>query len=377
MIPVFKPNYDQREIDAVTEVLKSGWIGLGPKTEEFEKAFAKYIGCKYAVALNSCTSALQLTLKVAGIEEGDEVITTPMTFVSTNMAILYNKAIPVFCDIEEDTLNIDVRRIESLITAKTKAIIVVHFGGYACDMEALTNIADKYNIKIIEDVAHGCGGGWAMIDNLEKEISLSYKLGSIGDIGCFSFHAVKNLAVGDGGMITTNDIHVYERLLKLRWLGIDKDTYKRSEGSYAWQYNVLELGYKMHMSDISAALGLVQLNKLDDGNKRRKEIVTMYNRALGVDIQTPILKSYQIPSYHNYVIQCQDRDDLHEFLKSKGISTGVHYTPNNHYNLFKDFKGKTPVADRVFKNILTLPLYPDLKNEEVEYIIQKIHEWQF
>lgn len=369
MIPVFKPNYGQEEIDAVTEVLKSGWIGLGPKTKQFEEEFAKYIGTRYAIGLNSATSALQLAIKALGIGDGDEIITTPMTFVSTNMAILYNGVKPVFCDIEADTLNIDASKIEALITPRTKAIMVVHYGGYACDIEHIIRIAFTYGLEVIEDVAHGCGGAW-------RNGIISPMLGSVGKIGCFSFHAVKNLATGDGGMITTDDEDIYKRLMKLRWLGIDKDTFSRNNGSYSWQYDISELGYKMHMSDIPAALGLVQLSRLNVSNKRREDIVNVYNtRLAGVfDIERPVRKNYQVPAFHNYVIKCNRRDELHEYLKQNGISTGVHYIPNNHYDLFKDY-GATPVSDEVFKKILTLPLYPDLEFEQVEFIVQKIKEF--
>ncbi len=362
MIPVFKPNYGQEEIDAVTEVLKSGWIGLGPKTKQFEEEFAKYIGSSYAIGLNSATSALQLAIKVLGIGDGDEVITTPMTFVSTNMAILYNGAKPVFCDIEPDTMNIDASKIEALVTPRTKAIMVVHYGGYACDMENIFRIASNHGLHIIEDVAHGCGGKWK-----------DARLGSMGILSCFSFHAVKNLATGDGGMITTNQSDLYKRLLKLRWLGITKDTYSRNATSYDWQYDVEELGYKMHMNDITASLGIVQLKRLEESNKRREDVTNVYNARLnGIsEIQIPTRKEYQVPAFHNYVIKCEDRDALHKYLKAFEISTGVHYIPNNHYNLFKDC-GVTPVAEEVFKKILTLPLYPDLQFEQVEFIAQKV-----
>ena len=191
-IPVFKPSYGAAEFKALKKVLQSGWTGLGPETEAFENEFAEYIGVRYAVAVNSCTAALHLALKVAGVE-GGEVITTPMTFVATNHAILYNSSIPVFCDIEPDTLNIDPARIEALITKKTRAIMAVHYGGHACDMDALRKIAKKYRLRVIEDCAHACGGEYKQV-----------KLGATGDIGCFSFQAVKNLSTGDGGMITTN-----------------------------------------------------------------------------------------------------------------------------------------------------------------------------
>lgn len=369
MIPVFRPNIGNEELSAVGEVFKSGWIGLGPKTEEFEKKFAAYIGTKYAVGVNSATAALHLALKVMNVEEG-EVISTPMTFVSTNHAILYNNAEPVFCDIEPDTLNIDAGKVEALITEKTKAIVVVHYGGYSVDMDKILDVAKKHNLKVIEDVAHGCGGEYK-----------KNKLGSLGDIGCFSFHAVKNLATGDGGMITTDDPEVYGRLMKLRWVGISKDTWSREERDtkkYSWYYNVEELGFKYHMNDITAAIGLVQLAKLDMMNKKRYEISQRYTDAfLSLNgIEVPTIKDYMTtPACHNYVIKLNERDRMNDFLKMRGISTGVHYVPNNHYDMYKGFRGETAISDAVWKKILTLPLYPDLKTEDVEFIIKSVIEF--
>lgn len=219
-IPVFKPSFGREELDALKEPFKTGWIGLGPKTKEFEEKFAQYIGTAYASAMNSCTAALHLGLEALGIK-GKEVITTPMTFVSTNHAILYNGGIPVFCDIEEDTLNIDAGKIEELVTKNTAAITVLHYGGHACNMDKVLTIAKKYNLKVIEDCAHACGGKYK-----------GRKLGSLGNIGCFSFHAVKNMATGEGGMVTTDDPAVQARLKKMRWVGISTDTFSQSGQRY-------------------------------------------------------------------------------------------------------------------------------------------------
>ncbi len=367
MIPVFKPSYGKDEINAVSKVLLSGWAGLGPRTEEFEKEFAKYIGVKYAIALNSCTAALHLAMKVMDIEKG-EVITTPITFVSTNHAIFYNGARPVFCDVEEDTLNIDVNLIETLITDRTKAVITVHYGGHSCDMKKINVFAKKHDLKVIEDCAHAAGGTYK-----------GKKLGSIGDIGCFSFHAVKNLATGEGGMITTNDRNIYERLRKLRWLGISKGTWQREKEhkKYDWQYDVEEIGFKYHLHDISSAIGLAQLARLDDMNKRRREIVRIYSRELkGIgDIIVPSEKNYAKSAWHNFVIKTGKRDGLNVFLQEKGVSTGVHYYPNHLYEIYKPYYRNLPVAERIWKNILTLPLYPDLKDKEVLKIINHIKEF--
>jgi len=367
MIPVFKPSFGEEELEALKEPFQTGWIGLGPKTREFEKGFAEYIGTKFAVAVNSGTAALHLSLMVLEVKEM-EVVTTPMTFISTNHAILYNGGIPVFTDIESDTLNINFTEIKKNITGKTKAILVVHYGGHACDMDPILELAKERNIRVVEDASHGCGGEYK-----------GQKLGSIGDIACFSFHAVKNLSTGEGGMITTDDPELYGRLLKLRWMGISKDTWSREEKDkkYSWYYNVEEVGFKYHMNDIPAAIGLVQLKKLDKMNQRRKEITGLYNQGLkGFSwLEIPMVKSYAVSSHHNYVIKTEKRDQLNIYLQEKGISTGVHYIPNNHYDMYRSFRGDTPVSDSVWKKLLTLPLFPDLKDEAVDFIIHEIKEF--
>jgi len=369
MINVFKPHIGNEEIKAVTKVLKSGWLGCGPQTKEFENKFAEYIGVKYAVGVSSATAALHLALKVFNVEKS-EVISTPMTFISTNHAILYNNAIPVFADIEKDTLNIDSEKIEKLITKKTKAIIVVHFGGYPVDMDKINKLAKKYKLKVIEDAAHGCGG-----------IYKKKKLGSLSDIGCFSFHAVKNLTTGDGGMLTTNNKKIYKKLLKLRWMGISKDTWDREDSKtkkYSWYYNVEDIGFKYQMNDITASIGLVQLKNLDKSNKKRFLISQQYNNAFKKinEIETPIIKSYMTqPACHNYVIKVPNRDALIKFLDKKKISTGVHYIPNNHFKIYEKYKGKTPISDKVWKNIVTLPLYVDLTKKDINYIIKSVTEF--
>ncbi|MFC1571223.1 DegT/DnrJ/EryC1/StrS family aminotransferase [Candidatus Margulisiibacteriota bacterium] len=367
MIPVFKPCLGKEELAAIKDAMESGWIGLGPKTKEFEEKFAKYIGVKYAVATNSGTAALHLALKVMGVE-GREVITTPLTFISTNHAILYNNGFPVFADICPDTLNINPKEIENLITRKTAAIVVVHYGGHSCDMEPIMKLAKANNLAVIEDVAHGCGGEYK-----------GKKLGSIGNIACFSFHAVKNLTTGEGGMITTNDPEIHKRLMKLRWLGISKDTWSREEKDkkYSWQYDVEEIGYKYHMHDIAAAIGVVQLKKLDEMNERRRQIAEKYDAGLSdlEWLEIPTVQNYAKSARHNYVIKVENRDELNIYLQDKEISTGVHYIPNSRYKMYQNCKANTPVCERIWKKLLTLPLYPDLKNREIDVIINEVRSF--
>lgn len=368
MIPVFKPYINKQEVLAELEkIFDSGWIGLGPKVIEFEEMFAKYIGVKYAVAVNSCTAALHLANVVLGVKEGDEVIVPSLTFVSTALSALYCKATVVFADIDEETLCIDPDDVKRKMNSKTKAIIPVHYGGHACAMYPLFVLAEDYDVLIIEDVAHGCGGKY-----------MNNMLGSIGNIGCFSFHAVKNLATGDGGMITTNDEKIYQQLKKLRWLGIDKDTWLRNDKKYSWQYTINDVGYKYHMNDINAVIGISQLKLLDSHNLRRKEITKKYNEAFSeLDwIKTPVEKNYTSKAYHNYVIRTPYRDDLLEYLSFKGISAGVHYEPVHHFAIFGDNKVDLPVTEKVYKELLTLPLYPSMTEEEVYKVIYEVKNFK-
>lgn len=356
---------DKKEIlSGLEKIFDSGYVGLGPKTKEFEQKFANYIGVRYAVALNSCTAALHLACLSLGIKKGDEVIVPSMTFVSTALAPLYCEAKPVFADIEKDTLCIDLREIEKKITKKTRAIIVMHYGGHACKMDEVLKLAKKHGICVIEDAAHACGAKYK-----------NKKLGSIGKMGCFSFHAVKNLPTGDGGMITTNDKKLYEKLLKLRWVGIDKSTWQRSyQKKYSWHYSVDELGFKYHMNDITAVIGIAQLKVLDKHNLIRRKLAKMYDKAFENKkwIEIPVEKNYVFSSRHNYVIKVGQRDKLNRYLASRGISSGVHYEPVHRYKVFNGTKSTLAVTEKVWKNLLTLPLFPDLKKEELERIAKEV-----
>ncbi len=365
MIPIFRAKMNKSEIlKGLSEIFDLGYIGLGPKTGEFEKKFAKYIGTKYAVALNSATAALHLSSLALGIKKGDEVIVPAMTFVSTGLASLYCGAEPVFADIEEDTLCIDPKDIEKKISKKTKAIIVVHYGGHACKMDEILKLAKKHKLYVIEDVAHACGAKYK-----------GEKLGSFGVMGCFSFHAVKNLATGDGGMITTNNPKLYKKLLRLRWVGINKDTWSRSGSKkYSWRYSVDELGFKCHMNDITAVIGLAQLKVVNKHNLIRRSYAKKYSQAFQdlKWLKTPVEKDYAYSSCHNYVIKTEKRDELNKYLALKGISTGVHYEPISHYKVFGKPKTNLPITEKVWKKLLTLPLYPDLSEKDFKKIVREI-----
>lgn len=367
MIQVFKPFYNEEEIKAVTEVIKLGWVGLGPKTAQFEKEFANFSQVKYCVGLNSCTAALDMALKLLGINHRDEVIVPTMTFVSTAHCIVYNLATPIFADVDEDTLNIDIDDVISKVSERTKAIIPVHYGGRPVDIDKLRKAIGK-KIYIVEDCAHACGAKYK-----------GRPVGGLGDIGCFSFHAVKNLAMGEGGAITLNNKKMAERAKRLRWLGIDKGTWDRTktDRSYLWEYNVDEIGLKSHLNDISAAIGLVQLKKLKKANLRRRRIIAMYRKGLeGVKeiVMPPKDDSDFISSWHLCEIKANRRNDLSIFLQKKGINTSVHYKPIHLYRCYSSH----PIlakAEKLFSEIITLPLYPDLSDKEVNYIIEMIKKF--
>ncbi|MBW2623791.1 MAG: DegT/DnrJ/EryC1/StrS family aminotransferase [Deltaproteobacteria bacterium] len=363
MIQVFKPYYGEEEIEAVAEVIRSGWVGLGPKTALFEKEFAEFCRVKYCIGFNSCTAALDTALKLLGVNHGDEVIVPTITFVSTAHSVAYNLATPIFADVDEGTLNIDIEDVARKISPRTKAIIPVHYSGRPVDMDKLSAAAG--GIPIIEDAAHASGA--------------SYKgqpVGGLGDIGCFSFHAVKNLAMGEGGAITLNNREMAERAKRLRWLGIDKGTWDRTEvdTSYWWEYSVDEIGLKSHLSDIAAAIGLAQLKKLEEANLKRRRIVEMYREKLErtSQIEMPPEDNEDFrSSWHLCEIKAEKRDELSVYLRDRNINTGVHYKPIHLYRCYGN-KPHLPVAEKIFSKILTLPLYPDLTDEEVEYITRTI-----
>jgi perosamine synthetase len=371
-IPLFKPYMGAEEARAVAKTLRSGWISLGPKTEEFEQAFAKYVGAKHAVGVNSATSALHLALIVSGVKKGDEVVTTAMTFASTAEVVLMQGAKPVFADIDERTLNIDPASIEKKITKKTKAIIVVHYGGQPCDMDAINKIGKKHKIPIIEDAAHAAGSSYK-----------GKKIGGSNNIATFSFHAVKNLATGDGGMITTPKAEVDKRLRSLRWMGINKSTREReTAGGYRWDYDInAEGGFKYHMNDINASIGLVQLKKLDMMNGKRKVVKAVYDSAFKTSkkirplIQLPDGKT----SPHNYCVMLDSSIVREEFIASlskQGISTGVHYKPLYHHPRYKKYgpAKNTPITEKIWPHILLLPMHPHMSEADARRVVKAVNK---
>jgi perosamine synthetase len=363
IIKLFQPAIGDAELEAVADVLRSGWLGLGPRTAEFEERFATYIGTKFAVGLNSGTSALDVALRLLDISEDDEVIVPTLTFVSTAHVVAYNLAKPVFADVDSTSLGISVEDVAAKLTRRTRAILPVHYGGRPVDIDALRSAAD--GVPIVEDCAHACGS------SLQGR-----KAGSLGHMGCFSFHAVKNLTMGDGGALTLDDPELAARAKRLRWLGIDKHTWDRTDGerSYSWDYTVEEIGLKCHMNDIGASIGLVQLAKLDAMNARRREIAVRYTTGLAdvSEVETPPPDGAgSLSSWHLYWIKCRHRDDLSAWLQEQGISTGVHYRPIHTYRCYGD-QPSLATAERLFPLILSLPMHPGLTDNDVDRVVQAI-----
>lgn len=369
MIPVFKPSIGEEEVEALREVLDSGWIGLGPRTEVFERKFAEYVGANWAIGTNSGTAALHLALKAFGVRTGDEVVLPSLTFISCAHAVLYCGAKPVFADVYEDTLTLDADDVQKKVTEKTKVIMPMHYGGHPCDMAPILEIAKDKGIIVIEDAAHACGAEYK-----------GKKIGSIGDATCFSFHAVKNLTTGEGGMITTQREDIAEKLKKLRWLGISKGTWDRYSPSQRqsitstprWYYEVEELGYKAHMSDIQAAIGIVQLSKLDKMNRRRKEIARIYDENFSKLewIEVPTVRDYAKHAYHLYVIKVENRNDLISYMFQNGVATSVHYMPIHLHPFYRKFRAKIPVTENIWRKLVTLPMFPDLDDCDLERIVR-------
>lgn len=366
MIQLFLPHVSEEAVQAVSEVLRSGWIGLGPRTKLFEERFAEFVGSKYAVAVNSATSALHLAVVAVGVGAGDEVLTSSLTFVSTNEVILYQRATPVFVDVDDGTLNLDLKKAEAVISPRTRAIIAVHYGGNPMVMTDLYDFASRHKIAVIEDAAHACGARFR-----------DRRIGSFG-LTCFSFHAVKNLCMGDGGMITTDDENLYERLKRLRWMGIDQSTFSRNEGGYKWEYDVTEIGYKYHMNDISAAIGLEHLKRVDEWNARRGEIVERYRAGLE-DLRGSWLRFVERTpggesANHLCVVRVPSRGEVVRFLEGREIGVGVHYKPNHLYAPFLAARrGDLSVTESAYPELMSLPLHLGLSDEDVDTVCESLH----
>lgn len=363
-IPLFDLNFDQSEENAVLETIRSKWISTGPKVDAFEKRFAEMLNVQHSLALSNCTVALHLAMKLCNITDGDEVICPSLTFVATANAIRYVNATPVFADVVGiNNLNIDSKDIEQKITSKTKAIIVMHYGGFACEMDSIMDIAQRHNLRVIEDACHG-----PLSEYKGK------KLGTIGDVGCFSFFSNKNISTGEGGMLVTNNSKMFERAKLLRSHGMTSMSYERAKG-HSTTYDVVELGYNYRMDDIRAAIGLAQLDKIEADLKKREEIRKLYVKALNkIDsIVVPFTNHNGFSSNYIFPIILKNsnykiRDAVREKLVKAGIQTSVHYPAVHRFSIYNDFYSELSNTDYAADNLITLPMYSKLTNNEIKYI---------
>jgi dTDP-4-amino-4,6-dideoxygalactose transaminase len=372
-LPFHVPSVEEADIQGVVETLRSGWLTTGPKTKAFENAFAEYVGATRAVAVNSCTAGLHVALAALEMAPGDEVITTPYTFVATVEAIVASGARPVLVDVEPGSLNIDPARIEAALGPRTRAVVPVHFAGHPCDMDPILDLARARNVRVIEDAAHS--------------LPASYKgrtIGTIGDCTVFSFYATKNLTTGEGGMVTTADPETEARMRRLSLHGMSGDAWKRYSKGGSWYYEILDLGFKYNMTDIQASLGLTQLPRLDAYAERRDALVARYRTALGglAEIELPREPTYGKHAWHLFVIRLRPemlRIDRGEFIRKLGemqIGTSVHFIPVPLHPYYRKALGYSPenfpVAVSNYERAISLPLYPRMADEDVDYVSEAV-----
>ncbi|MDI6902776.1 MAG: DegT/DnrJ/EryC1/StrS family aminotransferase [Methanocellales archaeon] len=366
MIPLCVPNIDEKEMEMVREVLESGWVAHGPKNEQLERDFAEYIGTKHAITLNSCTSALQLAIQAQGLN--GEIILPSFTFVASANSIVTAGCKPVFVDIDYDTCNIDPSKIEEKINDDTVGIMPVHYAGQSCEMDDIMDIAEKHHLVVIEDSAEAIGAEYG-----------GKKTGSFG-IGCFSFWATKNMTTGEGGMLTTDDDGLAEQVRTLRGHGISSTTWQRYKERRPWIREAILPGYNYRMSNILAAIGIVQLKKLDEMNEQRRKHAEYLNKRLDFEaIEIPVESKKCKHVYQMYTIKVKvDRAKFVLGLREKGIGASVHFDPPVHLNPYYMNlgyrKGDLPVTEKVSSSIVTLPMYPQLRREELDTIISSVED---
>jgi dTDP-4-amino-4,6-dideoxygalactose transaminase len=369
-IPLFQLNFDEKEIAAVTETIRSKWLSTGPKCDELEMLFAEMLNVNYTISLDNCTNALHLAMKLCEIGVGDEVLCPSLTFAASVNCIRYVGATPVFCDIEGyDDMNISASEIEKSITDRTKAIIVVHVAGFPANMDAIMRIAEKHNLKVIEDACHG---PFSEYNNM--------KLGTIGDIGCFSFFSNKNISTGEGGMIVTNNEVFAKRTRLLRSHGMTTMSYQRASG-HATEYDIVDLGYNYRMDDIRASIAIVQLKKIQSDLEKRNIVRQQYldnlskikniiipfsdNKNFVSNYIMPIVLSNSTKEKRNFV-----RNKLHE----KGIQTSVHYPAIHRFSIYKSYAKSLPITEYVTDNEITLPMYGALTKQQIDFIVTTLNE---
>lgn len=375
-----RQSISEEDIQAVVSVLKSDYLTQGPAIAEFEKAFAEYVDTKYAVAVANGTAALHLCAMALDVQSGDKWLTTPITFAASANCIKYCGGEIEFVDINPDTYCIDIDKIEqklaSVPVGTYKGIVPVDFAGYPVDLERLSVLAKKYDLKIIEDACHAPGGYFTDSEGENQKCGNS----QFADLAIFSFHPVKHIATGEGGMVTTNDKALYDRLCLFRTHGITRNENLMGENHGGWYYEMVDLGYNYRLSDMQAALGISQLKRADEGVAQRQKIAEIYTKAFsGIDgIKTPVVPEDVSHAYHLYVIQVDDRKGLYEHLRAAKIFSQVHYIPVHTMPYYKKQgwkKGDMPVAEAYYEKCLSLPMFPTLSEEEQKYVIDKVIEF--
>ncbi|HVB55243.1 MAG TPA: DegT/DnrJ/EryC1/StrS family aminotransferase [Candidatus Acidoferrales bacterium] len=372
-IPFHRADLGEEEIAAVTEVIRSGWLTMGPKTIQFEEEFARYVNAPHAVAVSSCTAALHLALDAIGLRPGDEVLVPTTTFTATAEVMTYLGCRPVFVDVDPETLNIDPRDAEQRITSRTRAIIPVHLAGQPCDMSEIHELAERKNLRIIEDAAHAL-----------PAVYRDQSIGSLSEFTAFSFYATKTLTTGEGGMITTENATAADRMRMMRLHGIERDGWKRYTAEGSWHYAIHEAGYKYNFTDLQAALGLVQLRKCDAMWQARRHIAERYTRAFQAaeGLQPPIVRKDRQGSWHLYVLRLNleklaiSRNQFIDQLAQRGIGASVHFIPLHlqpyYQREFGYRPGDFPNAESQYVRSISLPIYPTMSEEEVEQVIDAV-----
>lgn len=372
MIPYGKQSIDETDIDAVVGVLRSDWLTTGPKLNEFETAFAEFCDTQNAIAVSNGTAALHCAMYAAGIGPGDEVLVPAMSFVASSNCVVFQGAKPVFCDVRENDLLIDVNKLESRITPATKAIIAVDYAGMPCDYKGLCSISRKHNLTLVADACHSVGGKYRNLP-----------VGSLADMSVFSFHPAKNMTTGEGGMITTNDDLFAKRVRSFRGHGIDLDFRQRVEAQ-SWEYQMLDLGWNYRLTDIQCALGISQLAKLPVWVERRNEIAARYDAAFKplypalIPVAPDEIDSGTVSGRHLYVIRVpgKTKKSVFKALRAAGIGVNVHYPPIHLHPFYEERfgtgPGLCPVAEKVYAELITLPLFPSMTEEEIAIVIEAV-----
>ncbi len=375
IVPFHRAGVGEEEAQAAADVIRSGWLTMGPKTIDFEQRFASYVGAKHAIGVSSCTAALHLALDAIGLKQGDEVLVPTTTFTATGEVVAYFKAKPVLVDVDAQSLCMDPADAERHITKRTRAVIPVHYGGQPCDMNSIQDMATRHGLRVIEDAAHALPASYHGV-----------RVGAISELTAFSFYATKTLTTGEGGMVTTDNDVLAARIRMMRLHGIGHDAWKRYSAEGSWFYEVLDSGFKYNLTDIQSAIGIVQLGKCDRMRDARAEIAHRYSRAFAQAraLQVPTVSNDRESSWHLYVLRLNleelaiTRSEMIGKLKERGIGTSVHFIPLHMHPYYKEAYGYReedfPEANRQYNRYLSLPIFPGMTVSQIDYVIDNVLE---